>query len=191
MTRRQARKIRDTIPQEIRRAKSNDIQSHLLAWEVFARADTVMAYVSYGSEVETAALLSAILRAGKRLALPVSQEGGILLARAVEAPDDLRPGRLGILEPTAAMPPLAPEAIDLILTPGLCFDWQGFRLGQGGGYYDRYLAGYAGMTCGLAFSEQVVPSLAVRPHDMPVRALATEHGIQITRGGWENGKKQA
>lgn len=191
MTRAQARKIRGGIPQEKRREKSNDIRSHLLAWDYFMQAKTVMAYASYGSEVETGLLLADVLSSGKRLALPASLPDGILVPRAVEGLHQLRPGLMGIMEPPASLPPLRPEDIDLVLVPGLCFDRLGNRLGQGGGYYDRYLAIYPGMACGLAFSAQLAPCLETRPHDMPVHAIATEEGIQITRGGWKNGKKQA
>lgn len=177
MTRGWARKNRQAISQEIRREGSNAITAHILAWEAFARAQTVMAYASYGAEVETDALLVAVLARGKHLALPRCGAKGEMEAHAVVGLDGLAVDRYGIVAPALDAAVIDREAIDLVLVPGLLFDWQGARLGQGGGYYDRYLAGYRGMTCALAFTAQVLPYLETRPHDVPMRALATEDGI--------------
>ena len=79
-----------------------------------------------------------------------------------------------MLEPGEDCPLAARESIDLILVPGLCFDRLGYRLGQGGGYYDRYLAGYAGATVGLcrrAVLQEAVPREA---HDRPVDLVVTD-----------------
>lgn len=179
MTRREARALRRRIAPDARHEKSLAIAAHLLLWPPYRDAKTVMAYVSVGAEVETGALLEMILSAGKRLALPRCKPDGIMEAPHSSTLDCLRPGLWGIPEHPQDTPSLSKADIDLILVPGLLFDAHGDRLGQGGGYYDRFLADFAGMTCGLAFAAQTVLKLAARPHDVPVRALATEEGIRL------------
>ena len=71
------------------------------------------------------------------------------------------------------------EKIDLIVVPGLAFDKRGFRLGRGGGFYDRFLAhdGLHAITCGLAFHQQFVPLLPTGLHDIPLHMLVTDRRI--------------
>lgn len=89
------------------------------------------------------------------------------------------PGVYGIPEPPEGAEVADPAEIDLIFAPGLAFDRRGNRVGHGAGYYDRYLAGYGGMVCGVCFAAQVVEDLSPAPHDVPVGALATEAGVQL------------
>lgn len=179
MTRDEARALRLSLSKEDRGIWSRMIREHVLSWEGFVRARTVMAYVSVGSEVDTRPLLAHILKSGKRLALPRCEGQGIMTARAVLDLDDLIPGALNIPAPGPYAAILEKAGIDLILVPGLLFDGAGNRLGQGAGYYDRYLADYDGLTCALAYGAQVIGRLETQPHDMPVRALATEDGLRV------------
>lgn len=180
----QARAARRALTADERREKSEKIAAHVLAWPAFEQAETVMAYASTGCEVETRELLSRILSRGKRLLLPRCARGGAMDAAPVTDLAALAPGLLGILEPqTQAIDPME---IDLILVPGLAFDACGNRLGQGGGYYDRFLRRVTAMTLGLAFHAQMSERLVTAPHDVPVDAVATESGIVVFRGGWDN-----
>jgi 5-formyltetrahydrofolate cyclo-ligase len=92
--------------------------------------------------------------------------------------DGLTLGRLGIHEPAGGQPWLV-EAIDFIVVPALAFDHRGYRLGRGGGFYDRFLAlpDLRAVTCGLGFAEQVVDEVPVAPHDRPVKLLVTDKGV--------------
>ncbi|MDP4171615.1 MAG: 5-formyltetrahydrofolate cyclo-ligase, partial [Bacillota bacterium] len=63
--------------------------------------------------------------------------------------------------------------IDLQIVPGLAFDTAGFRLGFGGGYYDRYLKEFTGVTLSLAFVPQIIGNLPIEPHDIPVSKIIT------------------
>ncbi len=83
--------------------------------------------------------------------------------------DDLEPGSLGIPAPRASLPRIDPERLDLAFIPGLAFTLDGHRLGYGGGYYDRFLPRCARATLvACVFPEQIVPSLPVEEHDLPV-----------------------
>jgi 5-formyltetrahydrofolate cyclo-ligase len=63
--------------------------------------------------------------------------------------------------------------VDLILVPGLAFDLRGRRLGRGKGYYDQLLRGLRGITCGVAFDQQIVAEIPVEPHDVRVNCVLT------------------
>ncbi|OLV18789.1 5-formyltetrahydrofolate cyclo-ligase [Deinococcus marmoris] len=89
--------------------------------------------------------------------------------------------RFGALQPPADAPEVPLSKVDAILLPGLAFDVQGVRLGYGGGFYDRLLPGFGGLTVGVIQSELVVPRLPADLHDCPVEWLATEDGMKRTQ----------
>lgn len=175
--------MRQAIAGGTRAEWSAAITGHVVRWDGFTRARTVMAYASIGAEVETGALLRAVLTQGKRLLLPRCGPYGMMVAAEVSSLESLVPGRMGIAEPGGDAEAVNKEEIDLILVPGLLFDGWGNRLGQGAGYYDRFLADYGGITCALAFSAQVIDRLETKPHDVRVRMIATERGIQAVKEG--------
>ena len=76
--------------------------------------------------------------------------------------------------------PIPTNLIDLVVVPGLGFTETGYRIGRGMGFYDRFLAQpeFIGVSCGLAFEEQIVPNLPVLDHDVPLSMLATDRGIR-------------
>ena len=102
--------------------------------------------------------------------------------------DDVSAGYKGILEPAGHITnPLSPADADLAasvcLVPALAFDRKGFRLGYGGGYYDRFLAGFSGLPIGLARASQISgEDLPTDHYDQRVRFIATDEGILDCRG---------
>jgi 5-formyltetrahydrofolate cyclo-ligase len=82
-------------------------------------------------------------------------------------------------EPIAGNP-MPVEFIDLVIVPGLGFTNTGYRIGRGMGFYDRFLAqaDFLGLSCGLAFAEQVMPDVPVLDHDIPLSMLATDKGLK-------------
>jgi 5-formyltetrahydrofolate cyclo-ligase len=85
----------------------------------------------------------------------------------------------GVREPVSGKP-IPVNLIDLVMVPGLGFTIDGHRIGRGMGFYDRFLAlpNFVGLSCGLAFEEQIVPSLPVLDHDMSLSMLCTDRGIR-------------
>ena len=167
---------RSAAPAEERSAWSDAIGARVRSHPTYTAARTVHAYVgALAGEVETWSLLTAVLADGKTLVCPRVAAGGTLEHYRVPRPDDLEPGRRGLVEP-APDPDrrVTPASLDLILVPGVVFDRRGVRLGLGGGYYDRFLAESDAHTMGLAFSLQVVPRVPSEAHDRPVDWLVTE-----------------
>ncbi|MFO7274316.1 MAG: 5-formyltetrahydrofolate cyclo-ligase [Bacillota bacterium] len=155
-------------------------QRAVLAAPEWARAHTVLLYMPVRGEVDTAALAEAGRLAGKRLLLPRVEQGDRLLRLHLwdGTAAQLVPGAYGIPEPRPDLPQVAPAVVDLVIVPGVAFDRRGYRLGYGGGYYDRLLPELAhAVRIGLGYGFQLVDLLPAEPHDVRLDALATEHGL--------------
>ena len=89
---------------------------------------------------------------------------------------DWKRSKFGVDEPPADSPEVDPETLDLVVVPALAFDERGYRLGYGGGYYDRFLPRLRPdcVTVGVTLDALVVPALPVEPHDVPVQIIVTE-----------------
>jgi 5-formyltetrahydrofolate cyclo-ligase len=153
---------------------SEHIAERVMALKAYESARTVLCYHSVGGEVDTLKLIERMRSDGKTVCLPAIIGKGVMEARRM---DRLIPGPYGI--PCPEGPVVPPESIDLILVPGLAFDRDCQRLGQGGGYYDRYLPGCRGVKIGLAFDCQVVECLPLAAHDAQLDLLATETKLYI------------
>lgn len=174
------RALLDAMSEADRHAKSLAACSLITAAPEFQAARCVMLYVSIPTEVDTAPLALRAWQAGKTVVVPkVSWDQRRMLPIEISS---LTTGMTstgpGIREPIAGNPmPL--DLIDLVIVPGLGFTNTGFRIGRGMGFYDRFLAqpDFLGLSCGLAFGEQVVADLPVLDHDVPLSMLATDKGL--------------
>lgn len=183
-----ARAHRDQLDAAYRADADAAIASRITASAAFAETPAMLAYYAVGTEVDTHAIINAALEAGKTVALPRCRRGGLMDWHRIAALADVAPGYGGIPEPAddpatlvdaAALPPTA-----LALVPGLLFDDAGFRLGYGGGFYDRFLAAFPGRAVGLIRARQRIESLAdhgaLEPFDRPVSYVVTEEdGLTI------------
>ena len=143
----------------------------------------VAGYRAHGSEIDPWPLMRRFAEAGARLALPAAVRlDGRLAFRAYAPGDALAPDAAGMAAPLEAATLLAP---DLVIVPLLGFDAGGGRLGQGGGYYDRTLAGLrAGgqvFAIGLAYAAQTVARVPAEPHDQRLDAILTENGYRLAQ----------
>ena len=132
----------------------------------------VMAFVGVGNEPDTSGLTARLSAAGHRVMLP-RVEGDHIVPVLHQPGTELRSGAYGIPEPTGDA--VAPDTIDLVIVPGLAFTDDGLRLGQGGGFYDRFLPLVRDdcVTCGVAFAEQIVESLPLEAHDRRLRLVVS------------------
>lgn len=163
------------------RLRSDEIGRQLLSWKKCVKAGLVHSYCSFRNEVDTLSLIGSLLASGRGVCCPLVKNEGMLEHRRISSLADLRPSKLGIPEP--AMGSLVENLrFDLILVPGLAFDRRGFRLGYGGGYYDRFLAGADGIRVGLCFAFQMMDELPRGPKDQRVDFVLTESGFFGTEG---------
>jgi 5-formyltetrahydrofolate cyclo-ligase len=153
------------------------IRENLIALPEFQRAGNILFYFSIGREPDTRGLLRRALDLGKTVALPVTTADGSMTARAVTDVSDLAVRNLGIPEPDESRPPLEPGELDMIIVPAVAFDRGGYRLGRGGGYYDRYLARSRAVSVGLARAKLLQEGVPRETHDLPVNFVVTETGV--------------
>jgi 5-formyltetrahydrofolate cyclo-ligase len=148
-------------------------------WERDWHPGNVFCYISKTGECRTMPILCFCLRNGIPLAVPLCEPGGVMTARRIYSFSQLRPGRFGLMEP----PPHAElmEAPNTMIVPGRVYDRKGFRIGHGGGYYDRYLAGRQCKIIGLCQSDRILNSLPHDEWDISVDIIATERGLTECR----------
>ncbi|WP_264323005.1 5-formyltetrahydrofolate cyclo-ligase [Romeriopsis navalis] len=157
--------------------RSAQICSQLRQFSGYAAAQTVLTYSSYRQEPDLHALLA---DSHKTWGFPRCVGRDLVWHRFDPVRHQLQPGAFGILEPDALMPQLVAAQVDLILVPCVGGDRQGWRLGYGGGFYDRLLLDpdWAKIpTIGITFDEMFVESLPVDPWDQPLQAFCTETAV--------------
>jgi 5-formyltetrahydrofolate cyclo-ligase len=167
------------------RAAAEHLICKALARSPWLRPGTAIGlYVSRGSEVSTLPLRALARQRGCRVYLPRVTD--FRARRMVLLPDQGTPMRLNryrIPEPLGGAP-VPPQALAVVLMPLVGFDDAGNRLGNGAGFYDRYLRHRHGtraapLLVGVAFERQRCPTLPAAPHDVPLDAVITERGIQV------------
>ena len=163
-------------------SKNRRLSANILKLPEYINAEMVFTYVSVGREPDTRALIEDALKRGKRVCVPKCEKDGRMTARLIAALSDLAGvGAFGIPEPCEKSAVIRPEDIDFAVVPGMAFDPWGNRLGRGGGYYDRYLEGFGGITCGLCFDALTFAEIPADTHDVPVNIVVTESAVMRMR----------
>jgi 5-formyltetrahydrofolate cyclo-ligase len=178
--------LRNAIPREEIEEKSRAIQQRVMALEAVQSASTLMAYLSFGSEVDLDGLICWCWGEGKRIVVPICHmESRKLTACRIDGFDELETGHYGIRAPMEGLIRPVPEGeIDAILVPAVAFDRRGYRIGYGGGYYDRFLPRTPqAVKIGVAFSSQIVEEIPADGHDLPVGMIVTEREVIIPAAG--------
>jgi 5-formyltetrahydrofolate cyclo-ligase len=181
---------RDAVGEAERIARSTAIHRRFLGLREVEDVGVVMGFWSFGSEVSTPPLLEALHARGVRVCLPRIDGGGDPEAAAYEPGDPMRETPFGAREPADGTI-LAPEVLDLDVTPGVAFDRSGHRIGYGGGFYDRFLrrTRRGVPRIAIAFDLQVQSKeLSVGSFDLDVDVIVTEtETIRCAPGGTDLG----
>lgn len=161
-------------------------QSYNAAQQLFQNdewieASTVAITVSKAPEVDTFQIIRKGWEQGKRIVVPKCEpESRKLDFRELKRFSELESVYYGLFEPIVSETnSVSPDGIDLVVVPGLAFSKNGYRLGFGGGYYDRFLENYQGKTVSLAFKDQIVSEIPVESHDIPVGKIITSEGVIV------------
>jgi len=160
-------------------AKGKAIRERLEGLPEYAGAEGLCVYVSSkDNEVDTHDLIQRALDQGRSVSVPIAGARGRLLWSRLRALDELAPNRFGILEPLPEFRRMAlPDSRSVVVVPGIGFTPGGGRIGYGGGYFDRFLSGFRGVSIALAYGLQVVESLPQTAHDIPVDLVVTESEV--------------
>lgn len=164
------------------RSKSTAVINRLMKDPVFLEAETIGMTVAAFPEVDTFNLMETCWAVGKKVAVPKCHPASRSMDfRIIEHRDQLEVVYMKLQEPIVTKTEyIKPDAIDLLIVPGVVFSKQGFRIGFGGGYYDRFIAQYKGITRSLAFDCQIRESFPIEVHDLPVQGIYTESGFIYT-----------
>jgi 5-formyltetrahydrofolate cyclo-ligase len=142
------------------------------AWK---KAQAILYFAPLPEELNVWPLVLDSLSANKLVALPRfdSTTNRYVACQIKNPARDIRTGKFGIREPTGLCNIVPLNRLDFILVPGVAFDLHGRRLGRGKGFYDQLLADVRGVTCGVAFDEQIVAEIPVEPHDVRLHCILT------------------
>jgi 5-formyltetrahydrofolate cyclo-ligase len=156
---------------------SAGVVQRLLELPEVRSAAAVAAFVGVGTELDTTRLLDDLHGRGTRVLLPVLLADDSLGWRPYAGRDLLVTGRRGLREPSTSGGDPAPQLreVDVVVVPGVCYDFAGRRLGRGGGSYDRALAGLPGrvLRVGVALDGEIIVEVPAAPHDEPVDVVVT------------------
>lgn len=177
--RKQFKALRRTMPQSQKENFDLEIFKKVCALPEYKNADTIFAYVSTAIEIDTLRIIEDALQNGKTVAVPRCVAGTRNMEfYKIETLRELEEGAYGILEPPAN-PQKKQENFKsgLCIVPALCYDKEGYRLGYGGGYYDRFLPQFQGNTVGLTYEVCFLDTLSRGRYDCAVQTVVTEARI--------------
>jgi len=150
------------------------ISERISQTDEFKRADTLLLFYPVGSEINLLPLFDIARTMNKRVAFPCCKANGVMIFRYTDELNELTASSYNIPEPSEECQEVTEFDGSLCITPALAFDTQGFRIGYGGGYYDRFLVGYSGVSIGVAYDGMIVDSLPRGEFDLSVDMIITE-----------------
>ncbi|MBR2876621.1 MAG: 5-formyltetrahydrofolate cyclo-ligase [Clostridia bacterium] len=173
------KEMRRAMDKTLKENYDKKIQNKLLNLFVVREADMVLTYVSTSIEVETHGFINALLKQGKKVAVPKClNDKGDMDFFIINSFDDLEEGYFGVLEPNPSKcRSVLPTEKTVCVVPAFLFDEKGYRLGYGKGYYDRYLSDFKGTSVGICYQENIRDSLMHGKYDRPVGLIVTEKRI--------------
>ena len=163
-----------TLSQEQKQAMDQVLTERFLQHPFYQEAKTIATYLSFPHEFQTQELIEQALKDGKKVLIPKTYPKG-RMEFVVYNPQQLAKTSFGLLEPQGDLEVVEPSQIDLIHVPGLAFTTEGYRIGYGGGYYDRYLEHFAGHTMSTIYPCQV-QEFNSEDHDIPVQEVLIDEG---------------
>ena len=176
MIRNDMRQLLKRMDEETYFCRSRLILQRLLQEPSIIKGKTIAVTMSVFPEVETNEIINALWRMGKIIAVPKCEpKTHAMDFYAISNFDQLETVYLNIEEPkTSETTYISKQEIDVIIVPGVVFNEAGYRVGFGGGYYDRYLLAFNGEKMSIAFDEQIVDSVPTEAHDIPVNIILTD-----------------
>lgn len=158
-----------SLPQEQKQAIDQALTEQLLQHPFYQEAKVIATYLSFPHEFQTQELIEQALRDCKKVLIPKTYSKG-RMDFVIYDPQQLVKTSFGLLEPQGDLGVVDASQIDLIHVPGLAFTMEGYRIGYGGGYYDRYLKHFPGHTLSTVYPCQIRDFIP-EDHDIPVQEV--------------------
>ena len=157
------------LSQEQKQAIDQALTERLLQHPFYQEAKVIATYLSFPHEFQTQGLIEQALKDDKKVLIPKTYSKG-RMDFVVYDPQQLVKTSFGLLEPQGNLEVMDASQIDLIHVPGLVFTTEGYRIGYGGGYYDRYLKYFPGHTLSTVYPCQI-RDFSPENHDIPVQEV--------------------
>ena len=161
--------IRNSLDKIVKESMDQEIYNKLITSDLYKKSNNIFVYLSFGSEIETKNIINKAIEDKKKVYIPkIYKEDKSMKAIRLKSFNDLKENSMGILEPIDDSNYINKKDIDLILVPGVVFDFNGNRIGYGGGYYDRYLKDIKEIRnkLVLAYDFQIIDSINPEYHDV-------------------------
>ena len=162
------------LPLEQKQAMDQALTDQFLKHPFYQEAKVIATYLSFPHEFQTQELIEQALKDGKKVLIPKTYPRG-RMDFVVYNPQQLVKTSFGLLEPQGDLEVVDASQIDLIHVPGLVFTTEGYRIGYGGGYYDRYLEHFSGHTLSTVYPCQIQDFIPEN-HDIPVQEVLIDEG---------------
>ena len=162
------------LPQAQKEEMDHALTERFLHHPFYQVAKTIATYLSFPHEFQTDSLIKQAKKDGKEIVIPKTYPKG-QMDFVVYEPEKLERNSFGLLEPQGSITVVQPAQIDLIHVPGLAFTNEGYRIGYGGGYYDRYLADFDGKTISTLYPFQLL-EFQHQTLDIPVQEVIRYEG---------------
>ena len=167
---------RSEIPAEVRSRADRLIAERVTACGFYKNTNALLIYISSQIEVGTGGILSRAFEDGKTVYAPRCIKGtNEMVFCRITSLDDLECGSWGIFEPRQYCEEYKGSENALCITPALAYDTEGYRLGFGKGYYDRFLSGFRGRRLGICYDSFILESVFRDSFDVPVELIITEN----------------
>lgn len=177
LIRKQILKMRNELNKDIKRSMDAAIQKKFLNSSEYKKSKKIFIYISYKSEIDTKSIILRALKENKEIFVPTTDiKNKSMDAVKIKSFDNLVEDIYGILEPSSEEVSIDPNELDLIVVPGVAFDYKLSRLGYGAGYYDKYFKTITNReTCkiALAYDFQIIDEVPVDKYDVPVDCVLT------------------
>lgn len=186
----QTKEMRRSMSPVLKQSLDRKIKNKLLNLWAVREAEVVLCYVSTDIEVDTKELINALFQMGKRVAVPRCEGGkSEMNFYFIDSLSQLSPGSFGVEEPASIRENLVTDTQNSVcIVPAFMFDRNGYRLGYGKGYYDRYLSGYEGTSVGICYTENLQQKLYHGKYDRSVDLVVTDKEIITVRKENQDGK---
>ncbi len=167
---------RATLCESSKRKYDEIIRRRIISSDDFKRAKALLLYYPIREEIDILPIADEALHSGKLVAFPKCYKNGVMEFKFIKSLDDLSIGAYKIPEPSESCVPFRNESDALCIVPALSYDLFGYRLGYGGGYYDRFLCDFQGTAIGLAYNNFIVEALPHNSYDIKISKIITEGG---------------
>lgn len=176
----QSKNIRRNLNKNKKLSMDYAIHNKFLSLNIYNRENILFTYLSKEIEVDTFNIIKSARLSNKKIAVPKCiTETCDMEFYFIESLSDLAPGAFNVLEPIPSKCEIVKDfSRGICIVPGLCFDSQGFRLGYGKGYYDRFLSRFKGITVGLCYSCCTHLKFPHGKYDKQVNILITDKYIR-------------